>query len=177
MTAAPIRFVAGLTADDVVARAMARVGKPIAYKLGAGGRDPSAPVAALDCSGHVAMALGIDRYAPGLIRGDWIWTDGMVDDATGPRALFDLVTGPVERGDVVVFRGRRSTITGRRIPGHCGIVVEPGATISDTRVSHCHGPTGRSPAVSVSSGSGWRKGIACRFRRAAVEAAVAALAR
>lgn len=170
-----IRFKPDLTASDVVARSLERVGEQIAYGLGKGGRDPDAFDAVLDCSGHVAKSLGIDRFAPGLIGGDWIWTDGMLADASGPRRMFFPVTGLIEPGDIVVIPGKRSLISGRRIPGHCGVVVEGGATISACRVSHCHGPSGRIPAVGVRDGRPWRRGMAMRFDRARVAAALAKL--
>lgn len=91
-----VGVVVGEGSDDPVAlRARSMVGRGV-YRLGRGGRKPlaSSPFDAAgeaDCSGYAAWAIGLDRYQPGDIGGDWISTDSIVRDARGPRAMFELV--------------------------------------------------------------------------------------
>lgn len=152
-------------AARTVARALAAVGT-CTYTLGRGGRDPDAAspgdsAGRCDCSGFASWALGLDRKTD-AIGGGWISTDSIVRDATGPRRMFRIVAaGEIRAGDLVVFGGRH--VDGRRVAiGHVGVVVEAGPTIEASRVAHCHGPGGRSPAISVRDGRTWRRGVAVR---------------
>lgn len=153
-------------AARVVARALSAVGT-CTYSLGKGGRHPESPTPGdaqgrLDCSGFASWCLGLDRKSD-AIDGGWISTDSIVRDATGKRRLFRVVpAGQIRAGDLVVFPGRY--VAGRRVAiGHVGVVVEAGPTIEASRVAHCHGPSGRSPAISVRDGRTWRRGIAVRL--------------
>lgn len=149
-----------------VDRALGAVGT-CTYSLGKGGRHPESPTPGdaqgrLDCSGFASWCLGLDRKSD-AIDGGWISTDSIVRDATGKRRLFRVVpAGQIRAGDLVVFPGRY--VAGRRVAiGHVGVVVEAGPTIEASRVAHCHGPSGRSPAISVRDGRTWRRGIAVRL--------------
>ncbi len=150
-------------AARVVARALSAAGT-CTYALGRGGRHPEAASPGdadgrLDCSGFASWCLGLDRKSD-AIDGGWISTDSIVRDATGKRRLFRSVD-EIHAGDLVVFPGRY--VAGRRVAiGHVGVVVEAGPTIEACRVAHCHGPSGRSPAISVRDGRTWRRGIAVR---------------
>lgn len=155
--------------DATVRRALSVVGQG-RYRLGRGGRKPlaSTPFDAeglADCSGYASWCLGLDRYQPGRIGGDWISTDSIVRDATGPQAMFRPVSITDWRpGDLLVYPGRR--VGGVRVAiGHVGVITVPGATILECRVAHC--AASRSPsggAVRVSDGRPWvRSGIVvCR---------------
>ena len=159
------------TPDPRAGRAVARARQHVGtgrYGLGRGGRKPDAVTpfdrdGLCDCSGYASWALGLDRYQPGAIGGDWISTDAIVRDATGPRRMFRAVELIDARpGDLVVYGGRH--VGGVRVRiGHVGMVVEPGATWEATRVVHCHG--GKAPAVSESSAALWgrRVGIVARL--------------
>ncbi len=132
-----------MTPDEIVARARSAIGRPTVYKLGKGGRKPDAPHPAdangqCDCSGAVAWFLGLDRYQPGKVSGDWLSTSSMVREATAGR-LFRVVVDP-EPGDVVVYGDYVKD--GIRRQGHCGIVVAAPAQClpdvwSSIRVVHC----------------------------------------
>ena len=89
--------------------AAAEAAGPCLYGLGAGGRDPAAPVPWgayqarkgepadqvarrrargpiwLDCSGAIAWVLGVPRRIAGYARGyGWLSTDGVIADANDP---------------------------------------------------------------------------------------------
>ena len=164
----------GLTGAEVVARALSVVGQG-RYRLGKGGRRPAnlTPFDAAglcDCSGFAAWSMGLDRYQPGRIAGDWISTDAIVADAQGPGRMFAVVgrltAAGLDRpagwqpGDLVAYPGRRAL--GRRVAiGHVGVIVEVGATIAACRVCHC-AASGR-VAVRVSDGRPWAaRGIVVR---------------
>lgn len=172
-----------LTPVDPIARALSpAVLNHGVYRLGKGGRRPLAlmPFDAdgyLDCSGYVSWCLGLDRYQPGRIGGDWISTDTIVRDVTGPRAMFAPVPAAfagsrlfvgVRPGDLVVYAGR--VVAGVRVAiGHVGVVVEAPhplgeSAIGECRVAHC--AASRNPAggaVRVSDGRPWAaRGIVVR---------------
>lgn len=154
---------------DAVCRALSVVGQGV-YRLGRGGRSPMAATpfdrdGRCDCSGYAAWCLGLDRYQPGRIGGDWISTDSIVRDANGPRAMFQSVSITDWRpGDLVVYPGRY--VAGARVAiGHVGVLVVPGPTIAECRVSHCaasrHAGKG---AVRVSDGKPWvKRGVVVRL--------------
>ncbi len=154
-------------AEAAVARARRHVGTG-RYGLGRGGRHPEAVTpfdrdGLCDCSGYQSWALGLDRYQPGAIGGDWISTDAIVRDATGPRRMFRAVELVDARpGDLVVYGGKH--VGGVRVRiGHVGMIVAPGATWEAIRVVHCHG--GKAPAVSESDAGLWGRlgGIVARL--------------
>jgi cell wall-associated NlpC family hydrolase len=149
-------------AARVVARALSMVGRGI-YGLGKGGRHPDAPTpfdasGRCDCSGFaLAWCYGWDRYAPGLIDGDWHSTRSAYDDAKGKRRFWREVPWSEARtGDAVTYPTRPGRI------GHCGVLVEIGPTLAESLVTHCHG--GKGPAVSVGTGALWtrKQGIVVR---------------
>ncbi len=150
--------------DPRAARVVARAESQLdtgRYGLGKGGRHPDAPTpfdkaGLCDCSGFaLAWCYGWDRYAPGLIGGDWHGTGGVYADATGPQRVWRAL--PIDEarpGDALVYPTR--VIDGRKRIGHCAVVVGPNAVI------HCHG--GRAPAISRATFDLWRRkqGIAVR---------------
>ena len=165
VTASPVPMVDSAT----VRRALSVVGQG-RYRLGRGGRKPAALApfdrdGLADCSGYASWCLGLDRYQPGAIDGDWISTDSIYRDATGPHRMFrDVPVGGGGQwampGDLVVYPGRH--VGGVRVAiGHVGVVVEPGPTIATCRVAHC-AASGK-VAVRVSDGRPWaRSGIVAR---------------
>lgn len=167
-----IERAAGEAMPESVRRALACEGTG-RYRLGAGGRDPSAssPLDAngeCDCSGFLAFCWNEPRKdsADGEdeIAGDWIYTDSLYVDARGPQRFGREISAPhVEPGDALVYRGH---VPGVPV-GHCAIVIARPrivARFADLTVIHCHGPTGGSPAITRSSGALWdrRAGIGIR---------------
>lgn len=127
-----------LAPDVVVERARSAISLPIAYKLGAGGRDPRAktPGAECDCSGFVAWCLGVDRYLPraGVPThgaGDWLECSALWRDARSPYGFTAEVEPDMARiGDLLVYPDSG----GRQ--GHVGVVSEVDSD-GPTRVVHC----------------------------------------
>ena len=183
------REIADPWAAEVVRRALSCVGAGL-YGLGSGGRDPSAPsplgeyqprrgedprqVAArrklgkvwCDCSGFLAFAWSEPRKdsddGDDEIAGDWIYTDALARDALGPQRFARRVAiADVRPGDALVYGA------GAKV-GHCAIVVGVklgGAQVfADLTVIHCHGPSGKGPAITRASGALWdrKNGIAIR---------------
>lgn len=162
---------------SAVARAVACEGRG-RYALGTGGRHPESAdpfgtrrdyratgAVWCDCSGFTSFALGLDRYQPGKIAGDWLGCNQMAADAVGPQRMFRTVApADVRPGDLLVYPGR--SVGGRRVAiGHVSVVVARPAfvrSLADVAVTHCHG--GRGPAVSRATGALWerRGGIAVR---------------
>lgn len=166
-------------AAEVVRRALSCVGTGL-YGLGSGGRDPSAPsplgeyqprrgedprqVAArrklgkvwCDCSGFLAFAWSEPRKdsddGADEIAGDWIYTDALARDALGPQRFARRVAiADVRPGDALVYGA------GAKV-GHCAIVVGRSAlvwTFADLAIAHCHGPSGKGPAITRASGALW----------------------
>lgn len=153
------------------ARSMVGRGK---YRLGTGGRKPTAPApfdrdGYCDCSGFTSWALGLDRYQPGRIAGDWLSTDAMYADAMGSHRLFDRIPGPADAapGDLVVYRSKRNVAGVRTSIGHVGVVADGGGeTWADLRVVHC--AASGAVAVRESDAALWgrRSGIVIRLRGA-----------
>lgn len=150
-----------------VARALSCVGHGV-YKLGAGGRNPEMPSPFIgglcDCSGFaLAWCQGLDRYQPGRIDGDYLWTDGVYADAKGPRRMFaEVALDHTQLGDCVVYRGSRTL--GIRHPGHCGVIVAiNGEGWGSLDVVDCHG--GKAPAVGHRSGGLWGRAGGIVVRR------------
>ena len=135
-------------------RAMAAINGPRGYYgLGAGGRDPSAPLpwgpyqarpgedpvrtrqrrslnaAWCDCSGAVSWVLGVPRRIAGYARGfGWVSTDGLIKDADDPAVELVAWVQPGEPvtpwGCLVVYGGEDTDGDGDRDRiGHVGIVV------------------------------------------------------
>lgn len=130
-----------ITADEILLRARAATSLPITYKLGAGGRNPSAPTPAdgsggLDCSGFVAWCLGLPRLTDDPFyldyAGGWMNTDGIVADANDARGLFSKVpNGQAKPADLLVF-GKGPG----RSYGHVGIISRS-LRGSPVAVIHC----------------------------------------
>lgn len=148
-------------------RARSQVGRGV-YKLGTGGRDPHAATPFItgqcDCSGFVAWCLGLDRYQPGKIDGDWVSTTAVWRDAQGPRRLFERVEpAQATAGDIVVYGSTYEH--GRRVGiGHIGVVVEPAVIVATMRIVHC--AASGEIAVRESNGAVWDRhhGIVARLR-------------
>jgi hypothetical protein len=124
------RDLTNVTLSDVVTRARSVVGSGT-YKLGMGGRNPELnepfdKFDRCDCSGFVAWCLGIDRYQPGRIDGDWIETTAVYHDTQLFTPMNDRLPGYV-----IVYPDANGH------QGHIGIIsaVDFGGRI--TRVIHC----------------------------------------
>ena len=147
-------------AAEVVRRALSVEGTGI-YGLGKGGRDPLAPspLDALgrgDCSAFLAWCWSESRKdsddGDDEIAGDWIYTDALARDALGPQRFCRRVAiADVQPGDALVYGA------GAKV-GHCAIVVGRAAAVhafADLAVAHCHGPSGKGPAITRASGALW----------------------
>lgn len=111
---------------DVLARCRASLEFGVRYKLGAGGRDPTAATPAnaaglCDCSGFAAWANHHDRKRS---DGTWSYTDSIEADARKPGGYYERILVPVP-GCVIVYGA------GPKV-GHVGIVsvVAPLAEIT-----------------------------------------------
>ena len=132
------------------------------YRLGKGGRRPLAPspldaAGLCDCSGFASWCLGLDRYQPGRIEGDWISTTSIYRDATGPHQLFVAdALADARPGDLVVYpstylRGVRTGI------GHVGVIVGVSGGWSGLDIVDCAARKGA--AIGHRTGELWgRKG-------------------
>jgi cell wall-associated NlpC family hydrolase len=124
------------TRSAIVARARAAIGKGTAYKLGAGGRLKNPGVGSeLDCSGFVAVVLGVDRYLepwlPHYEGGDWLETSALVRDAQSPWGFVaHQLWADAKPGDLVVWGDRGHG------QGHVGIVATVDSAGPKT-VVHC----------------------------------------
>ena len=93
--------------------------------------------------------------------GDGIYTDALEADAKGKQRFCRRILPPaVKPGDGLVYGA------GAKV-GHCAIVVAVPAVVrrfADLTVVHCHGPSGKGPAITRSSGALWDRkgGIAIR---------------
>lgn len=156
-------------AAEVVRRAESCEGTGV-YGLGKGGKDPAAPSpldahGLCDCSGFLAWCWSEPRHDPDdgedEIGGDWIYTDALEADARGKQRFARRILSPaVKPGDGLVYGA------GAKV-GHCAIVVAVKPVVrsfADVTVVHCHGPSGKGPAITRSSGALWDRkgGIAIR---------------
>ena len=131
----------------------AELAGPCRYGLGAGGRDPAAPVpwgeyqprkgedadqvrrrralgrTWLDCSGWVAWVLGVPRRIAGYARGwGYVSTDGLIADANDPAVelvQWVPVGATVAPWTALVVYGSRDTDGDgdRDLIGHIGVVA------------------------------------------------------
>lgn len=158
---------------DAVRRALS-VENTGRYKLGAGGRDPSAPTpldaaGLCDCSGFLAWAWSEPRRdsADGEdeIDGDWLNTTALYLDARGPQRFVREIAAPhVLPGDALVYRGGLPD----QPVGHIGIVVARPAIVTrfaDVEVIHCH--SGKPPAIERATGRIWESHGGIGIRRVA----------
>ncbi|HET7505976.1 MAG TPA: peptidoglycan-binding domain-containing protein [Kofleriaceae bacterium] len=127
-----------------------------------------------DCAGFaLSWCYKIPRHRPGFNSGSWATVsddlncNSAIEDADHARDLFVRATGPVVPGDLVTY----PTITlpdhpGMQWIGHVGIVIgvdraggfdlaRPDYSLLD--IAQCHGPNGRSPAVTSGDGSVWNQ--------------------
>ena len=125
-----------LTRFEVLARSRAAIGRGTTYKLGAGGRLSNPGVGTeLDCSGFVAVVLGVDRYLekwlPHYEGGDWLETTTLVRDALSSWGFVSAVPWPdAKPGDLLVWGDRGKG------QGHVGVVATCGPDGPKT-VVHC----------------------------------------
>lgn len=150
-----------VTLADIVRRAKSVIGEGV-YKLGAGGRVPSAKKpfdkeGRSDCTGFASWCIGIDRYQPGRVNGDdWIETSAVFADAQEDGPLFLHVTAPLQPrpGDLIVYGDRYGVVNGRRKKigeGHIGIIESVDLkgradTVIDCASSRTNGAVNRRPA-------------------------------
>jgi hypothetical protein len=154
-----------ITRDDILARArQAAEGPHTSYKLGKGGRNPTAPHpgALCDCSGFLAWACGFDRHQPRSAfyaqHGGWVSTRSIEADARtgGPGAFTQVDEAEAAPGDVIVYGTR--VVAGKKKIGHCGIVSRV-ASGKVTHVIHCssgNGKGGKSAIAETPLASFWR---------------------
>lgn len=145
-----------MTSTEVVARARGCVGAQIEYRLGYGGRDPSAnspgtgSPPACDCSGFAAWCLGIDRFLPNNVHllagpasdhftGWFETTEIYLQSCRHDGYMWGLRLAEVAPGDLLVWPD--SHRVDRVHLGHVGVVVEvtenPPAGPGALRVVHC----------------------------------------
>ncbi|WP_167761300.1 CHAP domain-containing protein [Duganella callida] len=105
---------------------------PLARQMGIDVTDASLELPACDCSGFVCWALGLARFAPGPDAGDWINTDSIWADASGPQRRFQQLRA-ARPGALVVYPQKDS---GEHY-GHVAIVIETDDQGSATRIAHC----------------------------------------
>jgi hypothetical protein len=121
---------AGRTAPEVLAAtradALLRARSALrsgTYGLGKGGRRPKHrfpwdtgdSARLVDCSGFVSGCVGVDRYQPHGISGEWIETSAVYRDAIGEQRMFRRVKKP-QAGDLIVYPDRNGG------QGHIGII-------------------------------------------------------
>jgi hypothetical protein len=154
-----------ITRDDILSRAHAAAEGPHAsYKLGKGGRNPTAPHpgALCDCSGFLAWACGFDRHQPRSAfysqHGGWVSTRSIEADARagGLGAFTQVDEAEAQPGDVIVYGTK--VVAGKKKIGHCGIVSRV-ASGKVTHVIHCsagNGKGGKSAIAETPLASFWR---------------------
>jgi len=157
-------------------RSRRMVGQPYPYVLGTGDYKPTPTsdtpwtqrdgMLGSDCAGFaISWCYELPRHRPGFNVGPWasvsddINCNSAIEDAEHARDLFELVTGAPQNGDLLTYPTIR--LPGHPTPfiGHVCIVIDangwkPGSWASLV-VAHCHGPNGRSPAVTIGDGAIW----------------------
>jgi hypothetical protein len=130
-----------------------------AYRLGAGGKDPSRSgpndsAGESDCVGFACWASGIDRFQEVDFPywGGWINTDSAIESAkdkrhhaTIPAISFKLLGtyDVIETGDWILFNSIDEDHDGKRDRvGHVGVVVDrsgyaTGSVFSAIKIAHC----------------------------------------
>jgi len=160
-----------LTVPSVV-RALRAEGQGI-YGLGKGGRRPGDPLpfdreGKLDCSGLLSWVWEESRKdsddGEDDIDGDWIYTTALFIAAKNKsHGWIEVAPADVQPGDGLVYRGGTPT---QKI-GHCMLAIarQPKVrTFADVLGIHCHGPSGKGPAVTRATGALFARkpGIAVR---------------
>jgi hypothetical protein len=151
-----------------------------------GGKDPTAKhpgsawkhpkkgtVITADCMALAAWSAGFDRWQRGRLHvkgyDGWCETTTVCLDAHGEESLFELLPRP-HVGCFVVYPDRK--VLGIKREGHIGVVVsvpaefDGRASWGDVGVVHCHGPSMRGQAISLTTAAAWAKrddAIFCRF--------------
>lgn len=134
-----------ITREEILTRARSCVGRG-EYKLGRGGFDPNdahpwptGPKEYSDCSGFISWVIAEDRENH-AIDGGWIETTNIVSDATGPHAMFALVSGGAIPGDLVVYGDHINRIGAHqvfKVQGHVGVITAVDASGRPNKVVHC----------------------------------------
>jgi len=174
------------SAAEAVTRALSLVGRGGCYVLGTGDwigpPSKSQTVAPIllgadlpwtyrdgklgsDCAGFaISWCYQLKRHRPGYNRGSWATVsddlncNSAIEDAEHGRELFELVTGPIQPGDLLCYPTFRAGVLLRRFIGHVGIVTGVArwdGRLASLDVAQCCGPNGRSPAVLATDGSVW----------------------
>jgi len=174
-------------ADAVIGRARSMLGRPIAYVLGCGGRNPGAATpettrtfpggtkrTGSDCIGFVAWCSGFDRFNESFpLYGGWINTDSSLGVWNGTRwnpidRFFRLVTTPVA-GCWVVYPSIDLDHDGKRDRiGHVGIVSDVSGWESrkwdGIKVIHCSAVAYRKTGSAIIETAGTIWGRASSYR-------------
>lgn len=136
--------------------------RPIGYRLGDGGKDPSAEhcgdwsygyrTLTSDCIGFVMWALGIDRYQKAGFPefSGWLNTDSILLHIAAKHEKPWFI--PVELkdakvGDLLVVGSTRSWL-GKRKPGHIKMIVRVATPVSPMLVVDCS-PSNGAAAVAI----------------------------
>ena len=144
------------------------------YQLGTGSYNPHGFTRQYDCAGAICEAFELARHRPGFASGrpqyadqndvdDDINTNSMLEDASGPRDLFEpVLEGPVLPGDLVMW----ATVTIKGEDGHSHVFIghvlmvyqvpegwDPSQGWHRVRMLQCCGGNGRKPAVIETDGS------------------------
>lgn len=167
--------------NEAVQRAYSMLSRPMPYVYGTGtyklnGVDDPWTMrkdgkVGSDCAGFVVWCYKLPRHRPGFNKGPWasvaddLNTNSMLEDAYHQRELFEPCEVP-EVGCLLAYPTIRiwNGLTRKQFIGHVCIVIgtarvrewDPALPdYSSLDVLHCHGPDGRKPAVTASTGAIW----------------------
>lgn len=164
---------------ESVVRALSMVGVKMPYALGTGNYSPhgedvpwsvnGGPRGA-DCAGFaISWCHKLVRHRPGFNRGPWatveddVNVNSAIEDSEHKQELF--IPADVPRpGDLIAYPTIH--LHGHVFIGHVCIIVDtkrclewdpafPDYSVFD--VAHCHGPDGRTPAVTLTDGAIWNR--------------------
>lgn len=158
--------------EEALARMLELVGQSFPYVLGTGDIEGQTTrkdgKRGLDCAGAAqCYAYKVKRHRKGYNKGPWasvtddVNTNSGIEDAEHGQELWRIVGEGEEvlPGDLIAYP--TIYVKGVKEPfiGHVQMVVrvpvgwKRSDGYSKLTVAHCHGPTGRSPAVTLDSGA------------------------